>query len=73
MRKKKSPRGQKGDDEWEMKKMVDAVIVAAMLMAYVPSLQEEAVKCLNAPVSVQMLLPDASDTTEDEQHHGLPC
>ena len=56
-----------------MKKMVDAVIVAAMLMAYVPSLQEEAVKCLNAPVSVQMLLPDASDTTEDEQHHGLPC
>ena len=53
--------------------MVDAVIVAAMLMAYVPSLQEKAVQCLDAPACVQMLLPAASDSTEDEKHHGLTC
>jgi len=53
--------------------MVDAVLVAAMLMAYVPSLQEKALECLDAPVCMQMLLPAANDATEDEKHHGLTC
>jgi len=59
-----------------MKKLVDTFLVAAMLMAYVPSIQQEVLACLPGAPTVQMLLPGAGETmnmNEGEKSHGEPC
>lgn len=56
-----------------MKKMVDAILVAAMLMACVPSMQEDALLCLGEPAGVQTLLLGAGDDETQQPPHGQPC